>query len=186
VRDRVNVLDNIIRIAGDPQAPRTGPGSGWKAAAATVAGQIPGWAGAKDDAAKYNELLKFMHQNALRTWQAAGGTGTNQQLSTIEGANPNVTQDPTTIVELAKFNKAGELALQAKATAHTAWMHQQGNNFANQDKFETEWRNNVDPVAFQLKTWTAQEALQRLHSMSQDQRNRLAQSQAYLKALGVY
>lgn len=180
---RVNVLDNIIKLA--PQT-TTGPGSGWKAAAETAIGQTPGFQGAKDDAAKFNELTKFLHQNALRSWQAAGGTGTNAQLTTIEGANPNTSQDPTTIVELAKFNKAGELALQAKASAHQAWMHQPGNNFANQADFENEWRQHFDPIAFQLKTWTPQEAKQHLAGMSQAQIDKLAADQQYLKAQGVY
>lgn len=185
-QDRINVLDNIIRLAGDPNAPRTGPGAAWKAAAATAIGQTPGWQSAKDDAAKFNELSKYLHQNALRTWQAAGGTGTDQQLSTIEGANPNVTQDPKTIVDLAKFNKAGELALQAKTTAHQAWMHQPGNNFANQADFENDWRQHFDPLLFQLKTWSPQEAQQRLASLKQPEIDRLSQDQAYLKGLGVY
>ena len=180
---RINVLDNIINLAGST---RTGPGSGWKAAAETAIGQTPGFAGAATDAAKYNELVKFLHQNALRTWQAAGGTGTNQQLSTIEGANPNVTQDPTTIVALARYNKAGELALQAKATAHNTWMHQPGNNFANQSDFETQWRQNFDPILFQLKTWTPEEAKANLSRLPQSRIDDLAVKQAWLKKEGVY
>lgn len=180
---RVNVLDNIIQLA--PQT-RTGAGSGWKAAAETAIGQTPGFQGAKDDASKYNELTKYLHQNAVRSWQAAGGTGTNAQLSSIEGANPNTTQDPKTIVDLAKFNKAGELALQAKATAHQTWMHQAGNNFANQADFESKWRQNFDPVLFQLKTWTPQEAAQHLKGLPQAQIDDLAKKQAWLKSEGVY
>lgn len=184
---RVNVLDNIIRLAGDT---RTGPGSGWKAAAETAIGQTPGFQGAKDDAARYNELSKFLHQNALRSWQAAGGTGTNQQLSTIEGANPNTTQDPQTIVALAKYNKAGELALQAKANAHQAWMHQPGNNFANQSDFENEWRQHFDPILYQVKvaqmSGDTAGARSLLTNLGKDQLNKIAADQQYLKGLGVY
>lgn len=181
---RINVLDNIIRLA--PQI-RTGPGSGFKAGAETALGQIPGFKGAADDASAYNEATKFLHQNALRSWQAAGGTGTNAQLATVEGANPNPNvQDPKTIVDLAKYAKAGELALQAKATAHQSWMHQPGNNFANQSDFESQWRQNFDPTLFQLKTWSPQEATKHLQGLSQPQIDDLAKKQAWLKSEGVY
>lgn len=180
---RVNVLDNIIRLAPET---RLGPGSGWKAAAETAIGQTPGFSGAKDDAAKFNELTKFLHQNALRSWQAAGGTGTDSQLHTIEGANPNTSMDPTTVVQLAKFAKAGELAMQAKATAHQAWLHQPGNNFANQSDFENQWRQNFDPVLFQLKTASAGEAKKLLDGLPQSQLNSLGKKQAWLQSEGVY
>jgi hypothetical protein len=122
----------------------------------------------------------------LRSWQAAGGTGTNQQLSTIEGANPNTTQDPKTISDLARFAKAGELAMQAKATAHNTWMHQPGNNFANQSDFENQWRQHFDPVLFQLKTWSPQEAKVNLDKLPQSEINSLAAKQEWLKNEGVY
>lgn len=181
---RANVLDNIIRLA--PQI-RTGPGSSFKAAANTALGQIPGFSGAANDAAAYNEATKFLHQNALRSWQAAGGTGTDSQLHTIEGANPNAeVQDPKTIVALAKFAKAGELALQAKATAHQTWLHQPGNNFANQSDFEGQWRQNFDPVLFQLKTATPEEARKLVDGLPQSEKNALGRKQAWLKSEGVY
>lgn len=181
---RVNVLDNIIRLA--PQI-RTGPGSSFKAAANTALGQIPGFSGAADDAAAYNEATKFLHQNALRSWQAAGGTGTDSQLHTIEGANPNAeVQDPKTIVELAKFAKAGELAMQAKATAHQTWMHQPGNNFANQSDFEGQWRQNFDPILFQLKTASPAEAQKLVDGLPQSKKDELGRKQAWLKTEGVY
>lgn len=182
-QNRVNVLDNIIRLA--PQV-RTGVGSGFKAGMATAVGQLPGFSGAADDAAAYNELAKFLHQSSLRAWQSAGGTGTNQQLSTIEGANPNTSQDPRTIEALARYNKAGELALQAKATAHQTWMHQPGNNFANQDQFEQQWRQNFDPILFQLKTATPQDAQRLVGKLTPEQLNELGRKQTWLKSEGVY
>jgi hypothetical protein len=180
---RVNMLDNIITLAPKLQ---TGPGSGFKAALETTLGQFPGFKGAKDDATAYNEAKKFLEQNALTAWTAAGGTGTNQQLSSIEGANPNLAQDPTTIGALARYTKAGELALQAKATAHTTWLHQPGNNFANQDDFETLWRKNFDPVLFQLKTSTPEAAGQLLHGLPQARLDDLGAKQKWLQTEGVY
>jgi len=151
---RVNVYDNILNLS--KQGVATGPGEAWKNQVKGYAANTPflssitgNW---KDDVSGFQELNKFMYQNAQRNWQAAGGTGTDAQLEAYSHANPNDTMFPKALQAMAEWGKAGELALQGKANALQSWKDQNGGNVANQDQFERTWRNSFDPVLFQLKT----------------------------------
>jgi hypothetical protein len=151
---RVNVFDNILNLS--KQGVTTGPGQEWINAVKGFAANTPllknvtgNW---KDDVSGFQELNKFLYQNAQRAWQAAGGTGTDAQLESFTRANPNSKMFPQALQAMAEWGKAGELALQGKANAAQAWKDQQGGNVANMDQFERTWRNNFDPVLFQLKT----------------------------------
>lgn len=157
---RVNVYDNILNLSRNGVA--TGPGQDWKNAFKGYVANTPGLssvAGAwKDDVAGFQELKKFMYQNAMRNWQAAGGTGTDAQLEASFKMNPNDNMFPQALQKMAEWGKAGELALQGKTNAMQQWKDANNGNVANQDQFERTWRNNFDPVLFQLKTMDPQEA----------------------------
>jgi hypothetical protein len=164
---RVNVYDNILNLSREGVA--SGPGEAWKNKVKGFAANTPllgsvvhNW---RDDVAGFQELNKFMYQNAQRNWQAAGGTGTDSQLEAFTKANPNDTMFPQALQKMAEWGKAGELALQGKANAMQQWKDANGGNVANQDQFERAWRNNFDPVLFQLKTMDPQSAAQYVANM---------------------
>lgn len=157
---RVNVYDNILKLSQEGVA--TGPGQEWKNKFKGYVANTPGLANVagswKDDVSGFQELNKFMYQNAQRNWQAAGGTGTDAQLEAFSHSNPNSTMFPQALQAMAQWGKAGEIALQGKANALQTWKDSQGGNVANQDQFEKTWRNNFDPRIFQLKTMSPDQA----------------------------
>lgn len=150
---RVNVLDNIINLSKG--GVDTGPNAGWVNGFKGVMASVPGFSGWKDDATGFQELKKYMNQNGLRAWQAAGGSGTDSQLSAAMAANPNDKMFPKAVQTMAQWAKAGELALQGKANAaQNAGI----NTPQDQTKFETVWRQNMDPRIYQLKLMDPAEA----------------------------
>jgi hypothetical protein len=150
---RVNVYDNILHLS--TSGVNSGPGSAWQNQVKGYVANTPflaplakGW---KDDVSGFQELNKFMYQNAQRNWQAAGGTGTDAQLEAFSHSNPNDKMFPQALQAMAQWGKAGELALQAKAAAMANWKTQNGGNVANLDQFENQWRKSFDPQLFQLR-----------------------------------
>jgi hypothetical protein len=155
---RVNVYDNILNLSR--AGVNSGPGSAWQNQVKGYIANTPflssvtnGW---RDDVSGFQELNKFMYQNAQRNWQAAGGTGTDAQLEAFTHANPNDRMFPQALQAMAQWGKAGELALQGKTNAMTQWKNQNGGNVANLDQFETTWRKNFDPQLFQLRAMDPQ------------------------------
>jgi hypothetical protein len=146
---RVNVLDNILQLSKDGVA--TGPTQEWKNKAKGMAADSLGIQSWKDDVTGFQEMKKFLNQNGIRAWQAAGGTGTDSQLAAAMTANPNDKMFPGAIRTMANWAKAGELALQSKASAQDAWLARNNNNPQAQNQFEAAWRKNYDPRIYQMK-----------------------------------
>ena len=152
---RVNVIDNILDLS--KSGVQTGPTADWTNKAIGLVASIPGAsailpqtiANAKTDVAKFQELSKFINQNALRNWQAAGGTGTDAQLEAQTSANLNKGLFPQALQGVAQWQKASELAVQAKAVAQQQWMDKGGAPI-QQSQFESAWRQNFDPRVYQM------------------------------------
>ena len=161
---RVDVLNKIIDLSNS--GVQSGKGVQFKNDLINYASNTPLISSimsdkTKTDNAKFYELNKMLAQNGIRAWQAAGGTGTDTQLDASMHANPNVEMPAQTIQYTAKFAKGGELALQGKTNAMQQWKDQNGGNVANLDQFERQWRNNFDPVLFQMKALPDNEAAAR-------------------------
>lgn len=150
---RVNVLDNIINLS--KSGVNSGPNAEWTNMVKGYVSGVPGFGGWKDDVAGYQELKKYMNQNGLRAWQAAGGSGTDSQLSAAMAANPNSEMFPQALQDVAKWAKAGELALQSKANAAQASAIRTPED---QVKFESAWRQNMDPRIYQMRLMAPTEA----------------------------
>jgi hypothetical protein len=140
---RVNVLDNIIGLS--QRGTQSGPTAEFTNQVKGYMASVPGFGGWKDDVSGFQELQKFLNQNAIRNWSAAGGTQTDSQLEAQMHANPNDRMFPQAIQHVAQWSKAGELALQAKANAWKQWQGQNGNNQQSQTNFENAWRQNFRP-----------------------------------------
>lgn len=150
---RVNVLDNIISLSKSGVA--SGPNAEWINKVKGTMEGVPGFTGWKDDVTGYQELKKYMAQNGIRAWQAAGGSGTDAQLSAAMAANPNEKMNPKAVQAMANWTKAGEIALQGKANAA------QSAGIAtpqDQAKFEATWRQNMDPRIYQMRVMEPAEA----------------------------
>jgi hypothetical protein len=151
---RVNVLDNIIALSKKGVA--TGPTQGflnelggYATSNPVGAALFPGW---RDQVTGAQEMNKFMYQNALRNWSAAGGTQTDSQLTAQSQANPNDKLFPDAVQHVAQWGKAGELALQAKANAWQQYKAQNGDTPQSQTAFENQWRQNFRPNDFIRQT----------------------------------
>jgi transglycosylase-like protein with SLT domain len=156
---RINVLDNIIKLS--QAGVQTGPGSEWQNTVKGYLANTPGLGkmlgSTQDNVGNFQELQKFMYQNALRNWQAAGGTGTDSQLESAAKANPNDHLFPQALQTIAKWGKASELAVQGKANAQDRFLAQSGNSPTAQINFESTWRNSFDPKVFQYQLMSPQE-----------------------------
>jgi hypothetical protein len=150
-----NVLQNIIKLADQVN---TGPESDQiNRIKAMVGNNVPGAQSWKDSSTAYQEMTKYMEQQALRAWGAAGGTGTNAQLEAQKHANPSNQYNPEAVKSLAQWTLAGQDAQQAKTNAMLAWAKKEGNGPANSLEFESRWANVMDPRAFQIAHMTPQE-----------------------------
>lgn len=146
---RVNVLDNIVGLS--QSGVNSGPNAEWINKMKGAVADIPGLGAWKDDVTGFQELKKYLNQNGLRAWQAAGGSGTDSQLTAAQQANPNDKMFPQALQSMAQWAKAGELALQSKAAAQDAWLARNNNNPQAQNQFESAWRQNFDPRVYQMK-----------------------------------
>lgn len=179
---RVNVLDNILGLS--QSGVTTGPTAEWKNKVKGALADTIGPDSWKDDVTGFQEMKKFLKQNGLRAWQAAGGSGTDSQLSAAMEANPNDKMFPQAVQTMAKWAKAGELALQAKASAQDAWLARQGNNPAAQNQFESAWRTNFDPRIYQMKLMNGDELNSFVSKLPQAERNALLQKYSTAKQNG--
>ena len=188
---RVNVLDHIIDLSSagvqtGPTAEFVNQMKGYVAGTPFLGGVAKGW---QNDVAGFQELQKFTYQNALRNWQAAGGTGTDSQMEAAAHANPNDKLFPTAMQSIARWGKASEFALQGKAAAQDQWLAKNGETPQSQRQFEATWRANKDfPILYQLKTMPAEEAtsyVANLKSKNPAQYQSLLQQKARLQSMGA-
>lgn len=186
---RINVLDNIIKLS--QSGVNTGPGAEFQNAVGGYIANTPGlgklFKGTQANVGNFQELQKFMYQNALRNWQAAGGTGTDSQLESAAKANPNDHLFPQALQTIAKWGKASELAVKGKANAQDAFLQQNGQTPANQLKFENTWRNSFDPKVFQysLMTQPEKQAFAQQELKTPQAAKAFLAKQQQLKALGA-
>lgn len=183
---RVNVLDNIISLA-DSAGPGAETMNKWMGLVSNLPGAKNIMSGTQDKVAQFQELKKFVAQNGARAWQAAGGTGTDAQLSAAMNSQPNDTMFPQALRTIGAWAKAGELAQQGKANSQDAWLSKNGNNPAAQTAFENQWRNSFDPMLYNLRTMSPTEAAKLVDNMKHTQPAKyqeLMQKAQSLKALG--
>jgi len=175
---RQNVLQNISEYADKVT---TGTG---RDALNKLKG-IPELQGLLGNPSDYQTLSKFLQQNAIRNWQAAGGSGTDTQLNAALNASPNTTQTPETIKHLAQYAIAGEKALVGKANAMQNFMADPRNNTQQaQAQFEAQWRNTIDPRVYQMQLMQPEERAQFIQKMSPAEAKTFGQKYLALKQMG--
>ncbi len=166
-----------------------GPGSRNVADLATTVSQIPGFEGAAKYANNYNELTKFMAQNAARMGQSMGLSGSDARLDMATHAQPNADpMDKRTVQNVAQYMCGIVRMGLAKADAMDKWLQQKGNTPETEHNFERLWRDNADPRLFQLAEMKDQGEAQnyaKLHIRPGEQ-NTLAAKHDVLHALGVW
>ncbi len=145
----LNVLDHIVSLAQTPNL-YLGPGSADVAKLATAVSAIPGMGGATKYATNYNELAKFMAQNAVRMGKQLGLDGSDARIDLAMHQNPNAQIGPQAIIGIAEYQQSLVRMGVAKADAMDNWLKQSGNSLANEQQFEKLWRDNADPRLFEM------------------------------------
>ena len=143
-------LDILHRIHDLASSTTTGTGIDKLNKAKTLLGQIPGMEGVAESAQNFNELSKFLAQNAARQGASLGLQGSDARLEAAQKANPNTEMDPKTIQSVAQYQAGLVRMAKAKADALDNWLSKPGNSTRNQAEFEKMWRENADPRLFQL------------------------------------
>jgi len=150
-QDSLTNLDILGRIKQLSQSGvYTGPHSQGVADLATELSRIPGFEGAAQYANNYNELVKFMSQNAARQGAALGLGGSDARIDLAKHALGSGDMDPRTIGDIADYMTGITRMSAAKANAQDTWLGQPGNSSKNSDIFERMWRSNADPRLFQI------------------------------------
>ena len=183
-----DILQRIQSLSSTPGL-YLGPGSRNVADLATTVSQIPGFEGAAKYANNYNELTKFMAQNAARQGAAMGLSGSDARVDMATHAQPNADpMDPRTVQNVAQYMGGVVRMNLAKANAMDTWLSQPGNSIQNEHQFESLWRNNADPRLFQLAEMKDQgEAANyaKLHIRPNESKT-LQQKHDVLQKLGVF
>lgn len=145
-----DILQRIQGLASTPGL-YLGPKSRTVADLATTISKLPGMEGAAQYANNYNELVKFMAQNAARQGASLGLSGSDARLDMAVHANPNADpMDSRTIQNVSQYLGGVVRMNLAKADAMDRWLQQPGNSLQNEHKFEQQWRDHADPRLFQL------------------------------------
>ena len=144
-----DILQRIQGIASTPGL-YLGPGSQNVAQLATAVSGIPGFEGAAKYANNYNELAKFMAQNAARMGKQMGLEGSDARLDLAMHSQPNTQMDARTVQHVAQYMAGLTRMSLAKAGAMDKWLAQPGHTLQNEQQFEQMWRENADPRLFQL------------------------------------
>lgn len=182
---QLDILNRIKTLAGS--GVYTGPGSQNVAKLATAVSQVPGFEQASKYAQNYNELAKFMAQNAARMGQQMGLSGSDSRIDLALHAQPNAAMDTKSIQHVSDYISGLVRMQQSKAAAMDQWLQYPGHSMQNEDQFEHLWRQNADPRLFQLNQMSDQnEAINyaRTH-ISASERNALAQKHDVLVRLGA-
>ena len=145
-----DILNRIQSIASSPGL-YLGPGSDKVGALATAISRLPGMEGAAQYANNYNELTKFMAQNAARMGAQMGLSGSDARLDLALHSQPNAQMDPRTVQHVAQYMSGLVRMSAAKADALDHWLQQPGNSLQNEQNFERAWRDNADPRLFQIQ-----------------------------------
>ena len=154
---RLNILDNIIKLA--PLA-KTGSSewlTGARAEAASIAQMFGDKIDANDPAAAQSEIIKFMNQYSLRMSQTLGGGATDAARELVAHASPNDEMFPATLARVVPFLKATESATMAKANMQDAL--NPSNSPEGQAHVENVWRNNFSLPVAQFSMMSRQQKL---------------------------
>ena len=181
-----DILNRIQSIAGTPGL-YLGPGSDKVGALATAISRLPGMEGAAQYANNYNELTKFMAQNAARMGSQMGLSGSDARLDLALHSQPNAQMDPRTVQHVAQYMAGLVKMSAAKADALDHWLQQPGNSLQNEQNFERVWRDNADPRLFQLNEMKDQGDAQdyaRLHIRKSELQD-IQKKHDALKAMGA-
>lgn len=185
VPDQLASIDNALKLAGQLS---TGGGVDFARKRANfesaIASFLPGFDTAVDDATKLQLLDKYLERVAAGSSQITGAAAaTDAARESISRQNASAGYTTDAIKSVLSFAKAQSQAVAAKATAQEKFLEENGTRDAH--KFETRWRENYEPLIFQLEA--ASEAQQRelVKGLSPQRRAELRAKVKALREMGA-
>lgn len=185
VPDQLANIDNALKLANELS---TGGGVDFARKRANfesgIAAFIPGFDTAANDATKLQLLDKYLEKVAATSSQITGApSSTDAARESISRQNASAGYTPAAIQNVLSFAKAQTQAIAAKANAQERFLEEHGTKDAH--KFETQWRQNYDPLIFQLEA--APEGRQRelIKGLSAERRKELRSKVQALREMGA-
>lgn len=133
----------ILNLSKDT---KTGPGTEkWQTALGSVAAA---WGG---NVSNYQELGKYLEQNAIRNMQAMGGPPSDARLAAAVHANGSTAFNPEALQAVTKFNDATTTALQKYREGLDRAIGTEGANYAAVPTFKNAWSKAFDVDVFALQ-----------------------------------
>jgi hypothetical protein len=147
---------------------------------------IPGFEGAKDDAAKYDLLNKFLTRISADSASVLGkNDSTDAARESIREQFGHTGQVNTAIGEVLKYTESQIAAVKAKADAQEKWLSTEGNGVRTQHQFETQWRQAYDPVVYQLEGADSAERKKIISGLSKEEAASLSEKRKKLREMGA-
>lgn len=182
-------LDQINKAINISSGVSTGGGDFARTRAkleSAVASFLPGFDTATDDATKLQLLDKYLERiaaDSARVLGANAATDAARESIARQNASTGYTRDAVQAV--LEYAKAQTMAMSAKGDAQEKWLKQEGNKITNQHEFETAWRQNYDPLLFQLEAMPEEKQRKAVSKLSADQRAALKKKLKSLRDMGA-
>jgi hypothetical protein len=183
---QLDQIDKALKISSDVS---TGGGdlararAKWESAIASV---LPGFDTAVDDATKLQMLDKYLERiaaDSARVLGANAATDAARESIARQNASTGYTRDA--VQSVLEYAKAQTMAMAAKGDAQEKWLKTEGNKISTQHEFETLWRQNYDPLLFQLETMSEDKKRQAVSKLGAERRAELRTKLKALREMGA-
>ena len=139
-----NINQNILRLSGDTS---TGPGTAyWKNALGALV-PIADLKNVND----YQEIGKFLEQNAVRAMQSMGGNPSDARLGAALAANGSPSFNPQALQEVTKFNDAANTALSSYRQGLDKAVGLKNSDYTALARYKSDWAKNMDVNIYRLQ-----------------------------------
>jgi hypothetical protein len=181
-------LDQIDKALKISEGVSTGGGGDFARKRASfesaISAFLPGFDTAVDDATKLQMLDKYLERiaaDSARVLGANASTDAARESIARQNASTGYTRDA--VQSVLEYAKAQTMAMSAKGDAQERWL--KDHKITNQHEFETKWRQNYDPLLFQLQAAPAGKRKAMIDGLSKERAEDLRRKRSELKDMGA-
>ncbi len=180
-------LDQIDKALKISEGVSTGGGDWARGRAkfeSQVAAFLPGFDTAADDATKLQLLDKYLERIAADSARVLGANAsTDAARESIARQNASTGYTREAVQSVLEYAKAQTMAMSAKGNAQEEWL--KDHKITNQHEFETKWRQNYDPLLFQLQALPTDKRKKVIDGLSKEQAQELQRKRSELRGMGA-
>lgn len=145
---------------------------------------LPGFDTAVDDATKLQMLDKYLERIAADSARVLGANAsTDAARESIARQNASTGYTKDAVQSVLEYAKAQTMAMSAKGDAQEAWL--KDHKITKQHEFETKWRQNYDPLLFQLQAMPAERRKKAVEKLTKEQAEALRKKRTELRDMGA-